>query len=470
MHSKEKQIITKGINLVFDTAIIVLSFYAAYWIKVTYLPQKFAALYPFKEYAWLFLIIVPLWLLIFKMRGLYEGIHAFEKNARQIILSISIGIGLLIVALFVGKVHYVSRILILLFGALNIVFMIAGRGIVEVIAHIFYPKEYWSRRVIIAGDNKGVEKAAQLLAGHVPRGTHISGYLEVGPFVGSGAIEGLRYLGQVRDVGRVIHQERPDEVIFVVGNEHLSNLKDAVYTCEQQGIKVRILADFFDMRIAKLSGDEFCGVPAISISTIPQKMWQLFFKQVIDFVLALVLFILTLPLFIILMILVKLDSPGPAVFTQLRVGLRGRTFRILKLRTMVHNAETFKFGITDLNEVQGPVFKMENDPRVTRIGRFIRKFYLDEIPQFLNVLLGEMSLVGPRPAIPEEVSQYHPWQRRRLSMKPGITGAWQTPGVGVKDFDERVKLDLEYIDNWSLWRDCKLAFRALMLIVAGRGV
>jgi exopolysaccharide biosynthesis polyprenyl glycosylphosphotransferase len=470
MHSREKQIITKGINLFFDTAIIFISFCAAYWIKVSYLPPNIAALYPLSDYAGIFLIIVPLWLLIFKVRGLYEGIHAFGRNSREIALSIIIGIVLLIVALFVGKVQYVSRILLVLFGALNIVCMIAGRGLVELIAHMFHPKEYWSRRVIVAGDDKGIEKAARLLAGHVPKGTHIIGYLEVGPFAGSGAIEGLRYLGQIKDVEDVIHVENPDEVIFVVGNEHLSSLKDAVYCCELRGIRIRLLADFFDMRIARIAADEFCGVPAISISTVPQKMWQLFFKQVLDFFIALVLFAVTLPLFVVLAVLVKLDSPGSAVFTQLRVGLRARKFRILKLRTMVDKAEEYKFGIADLNEVQGPVFKMEQDPRVTKAGKFIRKYYLDEIPQFLNVLLGEMSLVGPRPATPEEVELYHPWQRRRLSMKPGITGSWQLPGIGVKDFDERVKLDLEYIDNWSLWLDCKFAMRALMLILGGKGV
>ncbi|HRZ87074.1 MAG TPA: sugar transferase [bacterium] len=470
MHSAEKHKISRGVHLFFDILYIAGAFFAAYEAKVRHLPEAYAAMYPLREYLWLLAVIVPLWLIIFKARGLYDARFTPARGALAIATSVAAGISLIIVILFACKVHYVSRIFIGLFGLFNVVIMMAGRGAVSLCAGIFLPKEYGIHRIVIAGDRKGIERAARLIGGHVPKGATVAGCVLVGRFEGSAPVEGVKYLGQVNELDRVIHEASPDEIVFVMDNEHLSVLKDAIYACEQQGITVRLLADFLDMRIARLSGGQFCGVPAITISALPQKVWQLFCKHILDFIGAFVLLWYCWLVFIVVPILIKLDSRGPIFFTQVRVGLRGRRFRIVKFRTMVNRAEDFKFGLSDLNEVQGPVFKMEQDPRVTRVGRWLRKYYIDEVPQLINVLLGEMSIVGPRPALPEEVEKYYPWQRRRLSMKPGITGSWQVAGVGIKEFDERVRIDLDYIDNWSLWNDFKIVLRTLMLIIKGKGV
>jgi exopolysaccharide biosynthesis polyprenyl glycosylphosphotransferase len=190
---------------------------------------------------------------------------------------------------------------------------------------------------------------------------------------------------------------------------------------------------------------------------------------VADIVLASALLVLLSPVMLIVALAVKLSSPGPVLFRQIRCGLNGRPFVFLKFRSMYVDAEHLKAGLQAQNEMDGPAFKMRRDPRVTPVGRFLRRTSLDELPQLWNILKGEMSFVGPRPAVEEEVEQYEPWQRRRLSMKPGLTCLWQISGRNELTFDEWMRLDLEYIDNWSLWLDLQIALKTIPAVLFGRG-
>jgi exopolysaccharide biosynthesis polyprenyl glycosylphosphotransferase len=192
-------------------------------------------------------------------------------------------------------------------------------------------------------------------------------------------------------------------------------------------------------------------------------------KRVLDVALALVLLALSLPLIAIAALLIKATSRGPVLFVQERVGRRGRRFRLYKLRTMIEGAEAQRHSLSERNERQGPPFKMRRDPRVTRVGRILRRFSIDEVPQLLNVLRDEMSIVGPRPPTPDEVGRYEPWHRRRLAVKPGLTCTWQVSGRGHLEFDEWVRLDLEYIDRWTLWRDLCIMVRTIPAVLTGRG-
>lgn len=192
-------------------------------------------------------------------------------------------------------------------------------------------------------------------------------------------------------------------------------------------------------------------------------------KKLIDIVISLFLLILCLPAFLVLSAIIKATSPGPVFFKQRRVGLNGRIFTMLKFRTMAKDADSMKVDLMDLNVLDGPVFKIKNDPRITKVGWFLRKTSIDELPQLINILKGEMSLVGPRPPIPDEVDQYKIDDRRRLSMKPGLTCLWQVSGRNEILFEEWMKLDRQYIDQWSLWLDFKILIKTIPAIFRGTG-
>jgi exopolysaccharide biosynthesis polyprenyl glycosylphosphotransferase len=215
--------------------------------------------------------------------------------------------------------------------------------------------------------------------------------------------------------------------------------------------------------------DDLGGIPLIGIKTVSIKGWNLALKRVLDAVLAALALALLSPLMLLVAILIRLDSPGPVIFRQTRVGRGGRPFTVFKFRTMREGAEREQEALTRLNEADGPLFKIKEDPRRTRLGVFLRRTSLDELPQFYNVLKGEMSLIGPRPALPSEVEQYQPWQRRRLETWPGLTGLWQVSGRSDRTFDEMVLLDIYYIENWSPLLDLKIALKTIPTLILGTG-
>jgi exopolysaccharide biosynthesis polyprenyl glycosylphosphotransferase len=239
--------------------------------------------------------------------------------------------------------------------------------------------------------------------------------------------------------------------------------------CEEMGVPACLLADFFPLRFFKKRMGEFQDKPAILFSTAPDNGTTLYLKGLVDRILALFGIVLISPLLLSVALLVRLTSKGSILFRQQRCGLNGRKFALLKFRTMVENAEELKTSLQEKNEMDGPVFKIKDDPRLTKVGKWLRKLSLDELPQLFNVLWGDMSLVGPRPPLPEEVSQYDLWHRRKLSMKPGITCLWQVNGRNDINFDKWMKMDLEYIDNWSLWLDTKILFKTIPAVILGTG-
>jgi exopolysaccharide biosynthesis polyprenyl glycosylphosphotransferase len=244
-----------------------------------------------------------------------------------------------------------------------------------------------------------------------------------------------------------------------------------IRACELEGVEAWLVADFFTTQISRTTFDDFYGRPVMVFRSTPETSWKLIIKQVMDFVGALVGVVLLSPLLVGTALLIKLTSPGPVLFRQLRSGLNGSPFTIYKFRTMVTNAEQLKHELEAMNEMTGPVFKVSQDPRITRFGKWLRRTSVDELPQLFNVLRGQMSLVGPRPLPVDEVRRFHdPAHRRRLSVKPGITCLWQISGRSeIKEFKDWVRLDLEYIDNWSLWLDVNILLRTLPAVLRATG-
>jgi exopolysaccharide biosynthesis polyprenyl glycosylphosphotransferase len=270
---------------------------------------------------------------------------------------------------------------------------------------------------------------------------------------------------------QMLHEHSIYGIILNAKRTYFEQIENIIKACELEGVEVWLVADFFTTQISRTTFDELLGRPLLIFRTAPQVSWQSAAKQCLDFLGAIILLMLTSPLFLFAALAIKLTSHGPVFFKQQRSGLNGAPFTIYKFRTMVTNAEQFKHELEAMNEMRGPVFKVTNDPRVTRAGKFLRRYSLDELPQLWNVFRGEMSLVGPRPLPVDEVKRFNDFaHRRRLSVKPGLTCLWQVSGRNqISDFKDWVRLDLEYIDNWSFWLDLKILFKTIPAVFVGTG-
>jgi len=275
----------------------------------------------------------------------------------------------------------------------------------------------------------------------------------------------------VEQMVEFIHEHSVNGVVLNANHTVMSQLEKVVQACELEGVETWLIADFFRTQISRTSIDDFYGKPVLVFRSGPDASWQGIAKQIMDRVGALVLVLFLSPLLLFCAVAIRLGSRGPVLFCQRRSGLNGEPFIMYKFRSMVTDAEQRKHEFAALNEMSGPVFKLTNDPRVTPVGRWLRRSSLDELPQLFNVLKGDMSLVGPRPLPVEEVKKFGDFaHRRRLSVKPGLTCLWQVSGRNnINDFGEWVKLDLEYIDNWSLWLDCKILWRTIPVVLLAKG-
>ena len=261
-----------------------------------------------------------------------------------------------------------------------------------------------------------------------------------------------------------------DEVLFAQVSDDFGLTRELAEIAAEEGVRVSLAADFFGMDLKRSEFSQLGDVPLIHYHQAPSSISALLVKRTIDVLVSGALLALLSPMLLLIALAIKIDSSGPVLFKQKRVGLNGRIFVLLKFRSMVANAEALLEGLKAFNEMKGPVFKLSEDPRITRVGKFIRRYSLDELPQLINVFRGDMSLVGPRPPLPEEVANYRRRQRRRLSMRPGITCIWQVSGRNeIPDFEDWARLDLEYIDNWSLWGDFKLLLRTIPAVLIGTG-
>ncbi len=271
------------------------------------------------------------------------------------------------------------------------------------------------------------------------------------------------------DVASLLENKSIDEVIFIKQHMDVEEVEDLAHACSEVGVIFRMYSPFFNMLKSKAHIHHYGTMPLLTIANIPTDYLAIKAKAIFDFVFSFLVIVLASPVFIVLSLIVKFTSDGPVFFKQKRVGLRGRKFFAYKFRTMVVNAEELKAKLMEDNEMDGPVFKMKNDPRITKVGRFLRKTSLDELPQFFNVLMGDMSIVGPRPPVPQEVKEYERWQLRRLSMKPGITCTWQVSGRNEITFEEWMKMDMDYIDNWSLKLDFVIFLKTIRTMIKADG-
>ena len=469
MLKEEKELFHK-IALLIDAIIVVFSYLTAYILR-DYLDIKFLHPMPsFSEYFPTMLFVVPLWIIMLRVVGVYDTMR--DRRFSSIFLTIFEGSMMAVLvfstAAFLIKFYLLSRTFVLIFFTLTVCLLTIEKWCVILFLKSARRKGYNFRVTLIIGSGPRAAKYADIVESHPEWGIKILGCLDEPELIGM-AVGKSRVIGTFDDLARVLDENVVDEVVFVMPRQWLDRVEGYVKVCEKIGVKATIAVDFFNTAIAKPVIREVEGWPLLTFEATPNDFMSLTLKRSFDLLGSILGLIILSPWFILIAVAIKVNSRGPVFFRQKRCGLNGRTFQILKFRTMVVDAEQKLKELKKMNELEGPVFKIHNDPRITIVGRLLRKTSLDELPQLFNVIEGEMSLVGPRPPLPSEVERYERWQRRRLSMRPGITCIHEVVARNDKNFTNWMKLDLEYIDNWSIKLDFKILAKTALAVVRGTG-
>lgn len=389
---------------------------------------------------------------------------------QRTLYAVIIDFSILTIALYTLKIEGLSRLFILIYAGLALVLFLLCRLIFEVLMARRLSKSFNARQVLLVGSDQRAERVFNALMSQKSWGHEVVGYLKPTPDAEED-IKDLAALGVLSDLEELVTNRNVDEIFFVLPPDSKVKLKGYLHFLEEVGVAYRIVPAMYDHTFQRpLVVESIQNIPTISRSMARISPAGLLQKRLLDIAggMAGVLFVLLIYPFVALAI--KLDSPGPVFFRQARVGMHGRVFTLLKFRSMRVDADEIKQKLMKENEMKGLMFKMAKDPRVTRVGRFLRKTSLDEFPQFFNVLKGEMSLVGTRPPTLDEVERYEYWHRRRISTKPGLTGLWQISGRNaITDFNEVVRLDLQYIDQWSLMNDLKILLKTAWVVLCRKG-
>ena len=461
--------------MLIDAGLINIAFALAYYVR--YELQWLRAVdpannVPYTAFLPFILLLTGLLLIVYRKEGIYKNRRklAWFDEMYAIFNGTSTGIIIMIVLVFVYQNTFYSRI----------IFLYAGTFIIGMLAISRWGKvgmlQYWRKssgfgvaRLLIVGAGEVARTVMRTVVANPQQGYDIVGFVDDDRTKGQTDVGRFKALGSINNLTDLLKHKQIDEVIITLPWQYHRKIMSISAICEREDIRVRIVPDMLQMTLSRVELGEMAGIPLIGMKHSTISGSNLIIKRVIDFTVALLGLIFLAPLMALIALAIKLDSPGPAIFSQERVGKDGKRFGIYKFRSMVPEAEEQKSELLNLNEADGPLFKIKNDTRITRLGRLLRKLSLDELPQLYNVLRGEMSLIGPRPNLPAEVEQYQSWHRRRLEIVPGITGLWQVSGRSDLTFDEMALLDIYYIENWSLALDIKLMAQTIPAVLLRRG-
>ncbi|MDH3347179.1 MAG: sugar transferase [Desulfobulbaceae bacterium] len=452
-----------------DILLTTLAFLASYQLRNMYFLDENISFFSH-------MFILPLQLAI--LLGFLSYFGAYNSPRRTtltaycwaIFRAVSLSVGVLLALLFFLKITYISRIVILLFAIIEFFVLFATRiGVKKYFRHTVRNNKN-PLRVLIIGTGERALELTSTLQQQAEWGLEIVGYLDPDQDRVGSKIFGAPVLGTIADIHECLKKHVVDEVIIGIPRSLLEDAEPIAWACAEEGIKLRFMADVFNLQVARVSLAMAGAVPLLTLEPVVQDEAKLFLKRIFDLVLTCLAMPLFLPILALTAIAIKLDSPGPVFFIQQRVGLRKHLFPMFKFRSMFVDAEEKLKEIEHLNEADGPIFKIKNDPRITRVGNFIRKTSIDELPQLFNVLRGEMSLVGPRPMSIRDVDLFDKGiQRKRFSVKPGITCIWQVSGRSNLPFDKWLKLDLEYIDRWSFGLDLEILLKTVPAVLKSKG-
>jgi exopolysaccharide biosynthesis polyprenyl glycosylphosphotransferase len=455
-----------------DLVIINLALVGAYWMRYErgwFVEVGFYAdLADYVPYALLLSVLLPI---TFKLDGVYNGRRgqSWFDQMYAIVNATAKGTIVLWAITFVISPLVYSRLLFGLTAVLIVLLTGFSRWIKGFIEARLRRRGIGVDRVLIVGGGEVGRTVIRTIVARPELGYQIVGLVDDNPDRGNTDIGRVKGLGGLDRLAEIVDSEAVDQVFITLPWMYHRKILGIVRECQRKQIKARIVPDLFQMSLSQVDVDDLGGVPLIGVREVTIGRWQRALKRVMDVLIGVVGGLMVLPLMGLIALAIRLDSPGPAVFRQLRVGKGGRQFWCYKFRSMHEGAEGEKEQLQAYNEAEGAFFKMRADPRRTRVGRWLRRTSLDELPQFYNVLRGEMSLVGPRPNLPNEVAQYEAWQMRRLEVAPGITGLWQVSGRSELTFDEMCLLDIYYIENWSPFLDIKILLRTVPKVFMGDG-
>jgi len=470
----------KRIELAADVFLTAMVFIAVYAVKRSWLAGPFEGLIETPNYSLLMLMIIIIWYVTLDFVNIdYRyGAKMTFPLVMEIFKGVTVSIAVLVVCMYIFKITDVSRLLIFLFYIMDLIVLNLARWLIDRLVASKRREGYFHRNILILGSRTAAQELIDLVKKQKGTIIRIVGCIEINSEdVGKTVSCKVKVIGTLDDLRDILLNQVIDEVLITMPLNEIKNSEWSLSFINTFGITVRIIPYWYIRKFMTIHAfhsvkvEQFLSEPALIISRIQKNQDALAIKSIIDYVLALFALIITSPLFVILPCLIKLFSPGPVFYKQIRSGQDGRKFPLFKFRSMVMGAEEQQYTLIELNEADGPAFKMKDDPRIIPyIGKFLRKFSLDELPQFINVVRGEMSIVGPRPPTPAEVEKYELWQRRRLSMKPGMTCIWQVqPSRNDLTFNQWMDMDMDYIDHWSLWLDIVLILKTIPAILIGHG-
>jgi exopolysaccharide biosynthesis polyprenyl glycosylphosphotransferase len=452
---KKPDLIFSILLLPLDFSMLILTSLTVYWLRFTALVELKPVIYeiPFKNYFFSSLIVSLFFILIFAIAGLY--LPDSKREFSKIFLSCTSGIMCVILFIFFSRELFSSRFVILAAWFFSIFYVYLGRKIFKLIWKEILKKFKIYQRIVCLGKGKLAEDLIKVISEEHKVDYKIVDWLKDTSLFNEDFLkEKAREIDEVILLDPDVNEEEKQRILSLADDFYLS---------------FKYLPNPFDAQGRNIGVETFFGFPLISIKRTALEGWGKVAKRVFDLIFATLALILLLPIFLIIGIIIKLDSEGPIFVFLERVGEKGKKFKVIKFRSMIKDAEKMKKYLLPYSERKGPLFKMKNDPRITRFGKFLRRTSLDELPQLINVIKGEMSLVGPRPHEPEEVAQYEKYQRRLLNIKPGITGFAQLFGRADLPFEEEAKLDIYYLENWSIWKDFEIILKTIPLVIFGKG-
>lgn len=473
MQNKRIPIYLKILALLIDGIIINLAFYLAYWLRFYsgyMIPDK--GIPSLSLYTQAFGVITLICLLVFKITGLYILKERFSLDEfPDILKAVTISAVIVMAVTFLYRQFTFSRIVLVMGWLSNIILIALWRFGFSRFRHYLKYKLGGIKRVLIVGAGRLAKEIYRIVQADQYKEYKIVGLINYpkierkdwDDFNNITVFEGIESLGEA------IQKLQINEIIMTKLPEASGQMLDIITQAEKSGVEFKIIPDVLGLITTRSTLDNIFGLPVLTLKKIQLRGINALLKRVLDIVIAaMILAIIAIPM-IIIAIIIKLDSSGPVFYRQPRMGYKGSSFKFMKFRSMVADADDRLKDVIHLNERQGPVFKIKNDPRVTKFGKFIRHYSIDEFPQFINVLLGDMSIVGPRPQVLWEASHYDEWAKRRLMVLPGITGLWQVSGRSNLSYEEMIKLDIYYIENWSLWLDIEIVLQTIPTVLFAKG-